>query len=140
MSTHSYIGIQNDEGTIHAIYCHYDGYLEGVGADLLRHWSDPEALQKLIDLGDISSLGWKLDEGTVAYGRDRGESDCGARGFSDLEELRFEAMEYSYVLTPAGWVYSNNGERFRPFPAAFVAKYAPQPEQLSLPFPTAEQH
>ncbi|NBW06397.1 MAG: hypothetical protein EBR82_00035 [Caulobacteraceae bacterium] len=140
MSTHSYIGIQNDEGSIHAIYCHYDGYLEGVGADLLQHWSDPEKLGRLIDLGDLSGLGDDLDT-TQAYERDFGESNAGCRGFSDLEELRFEAMgAYSYVLTPSGWIYSNNGERFRPFPAAFVAKYAPQPEQLSLPFPAAEQH
>ena len=48
-------------------------------------------------------------------------------------------MEYSYVLTPSGWVYSNNGERFRPFPAAFVAEHAPQPVQLELSFPTSEQ-
>ncbi|NBT36360.1 MAG: hypothetical protein EBT03_12645 [Betaproteobacteria bacterium] len=138
MSTHSYIGIQNDEGTIHAIYCHSDGYLDWVGRKLLQHWSDPETLQKLIDLGDLSALGDDLAT-TQAYGRDFGESNVGCRGFSDLEELRFEAMEYSYVLTPAGWIYSNNGERFRPFPAEFLSKHAPRPVQLELSFPTSEQ-
>ena len=137
MSTHSYIGIQNDEGTIHAIYCHFDGYLDWVGRKLLQHWSDPETLQKLIDLGDLSALGDDLAT-TQAYGRDFGESNTGCRGFSDLEELRFEAMEYSYVLTPSGWVYSNNGERFRPSPTEFLAKYTPC-AYCGRSFPTSEQ-
>jgi len=96
-----------------------------------------ETVRDLIDLGDLSALGDDLAT-TQAYGRDFGESNTGCRGFSDLEELRFEAMEYSYVLTPSGWVYSNNGERFRPFPTEFLAKYTPC-AYCGRSFPTSEQ-
>lgn len=84
MSTRSAIIMK--QGDIYVgIYCHYDGYPEGVGKVLLEHYSDPEKVARLIALGSISSLGERVEplgehsfdapeEGTtVAYHRDRGE-------------------------------------------------------------------
>ena len=34
MSTRSSIAVQNPDGTVAAVYCHFDGYLEGVGFEL----------------------------------------------------------------------------------------------------------
>lgn len=53
------------------IYCHFDGYIEGVGHTLLKHYSDPDKVAALIALGDISSLGRDISE-TRAYHRDAG--------------------------------------------------------------------
>ena len=39
MSTRSFIGIQNLDGTVTGIYCHHDGYLAGVGATLKAHYT-----------------------------------------------------------------------------------------------------
>ena len=38
MSTRCRIGIENKNGTITSIYCHHDGYLEGVGEILVNHY------------------------------------------------------------------------------------------------------
>ena len=57
MSTRARIGIQNKNGTITSIYCHHDGYLEGVGEILVNHYKAEEKSRKLMELGDMSSLG-----------------------------------------------------------------------------------
>lgn len=62
MSTRSRIGMQNTDGTISSIYCHFDGYLEGVGETLIEHWNDLNDIIELIANGDISSLGEDLDD------------------------------------------------------------------------------
>ena len=58
MSTSSWIGFRNKDKTIRFIYCHHDGYIKnGVGETLVKHYSDPETINKLLDLGDLSALG-----------------------------------------------------------------------------------
>ena len=41
---------------IMATYCHYDGYLNGVGNKLLAYYSDPQSAYDLSKVGYISSL------------------------------------------------------------------------------------
>jgi hypothetical protein len=103
MATRSRIAIENQDGTVDSIYCHFDGYLSGVGKTLFNHY-DQEKLEKLLELGDISSLGESTID-TVAYCRDRGE-DLKFQSFNDVEEL-FEdgfgsGVEYVYCLTKHG--------------------------------------
>ena len=103
MATRSRIAIENQDGTVDSIYCHFDGYLEGVGKTLFNHY-DQEKLEKLLELGDISSLGESTID-TVAYCRDRGE-DLKFQSFKNIEEL-FEdgfgsGVEYVYCLTKHG--------------------------------------
>lgn len=57
MSTRCLIGIEYDDKTIRYIYCHCDGYIEGVGKTLKKHYTDIDTIHKLLDLGNISSLG-----------------------------------------------------------------------------------
>ena len=65
MSTRSYIAITKqsrpEEGMYEWIYCHNDGYIQGVGQRLIDMYKTPKDVQELIDLGDISSLGTKYD-------------------------------------------------------------------------------
>ena len=130
MATRSRIGIELMDGSIKSIYCHWDGYPEGVGKVLKENYTDAEKVKKLIDLGDISSLGkeyneemskkdWtrfdkngklspeeekKLRDLTVAY-KDRGE-DCPARIDKDVIEFQNKVgncgEEYTYLFTK-GW-------------------------------------
>jgi len=37
MATRSNIAIENQDGTVSAIYCHFDGYIDGVGEILYEH-------------------------------------------------------------------------------------------------------
>jgi len=114
MSTNSRIGIENEDGSIRSVYCHWDGYIAGVGYTLLLNYSDRKVLGDLIDLGNISSLGKNLypkgdhtfespeDDVTVFYGRDRNESDQSAE-ISPTMERFVESIgdcgeEFAYVL------------------------------------------
>jgi hypothetical protein len=111
-------------GMIRHIYCHSDGYPEGVGATLLQHYNTWEKVKELIDGGDISVLGdetgkqhsydkwWHNEEqGTPAqnwtlfYKRDRGEKDADAQ-VSRHEESYADKAEnldavYAYLFDPA---------------------------------------
>lgn len=57
MATRSNIGILNEDGTITAIYCHWDGYPEGVGLTLVNHYQDEDKVRELLSLGSLSILG-----------------------------------------------------------------------------------
>ena len=124
MATRSTIALEFADGTVQQVYCHWDGYLDNNGKILRDHYTDPFKLQRLIDLGDISSLGAEIGDKhsfdipfkygtpeyeaeqearrniTTFYGRDRGESGCGARKFKDFQEYTREAQfeEYDYIL------------------------------------------
>lgn len=113
MSTRSFIGTYNDDDTLTGIYCHFDGYPEGVGRTLLDHWTDPDKVTALMALGNLSTLGAELgmahefDDRThpdwcLAYGRDRGEKGQEAKTFADRNDFIKYAheswAEYVYIL------------------------------------------
>lgn len=57
MSTHAYIGFENPDATVSFIYCHFDGYISGVGKELLTNYNTPEDALALVESGDQSSVG-----------------------------------------------------------------------------------
>ncbi len=57
MSTRSRIGIRNKDNTITSIYCHWDGYPSWNGKMLLTNYTKREDVEKLIKLGNLSTLG-----------------------------------------------------------------------------------
>ena len=89
MSTRSGVGLLMPDGTIKAIYVHWDGYITDIGAGetLSAHYKDRTKVEKLIALGFLSSLGAEVDPDpafphnwkhpqknvTVAYHRDRND-------------------------------------------------------------------
>tara|TARA_R110002167_G_scaffold30937_3_gene102082 strand:+ start:1194 stop:1640 length:447 start_codon:yes stop_codon:yes gene_type:complete len=113
MSTRSRIGIVNSDKTVSSIYCHFDGYPEGVGQTLLDHFTTKHQVQKLINLGDISFLRRSTEcpfghsfsrpalDCTVAYGRDRGETGIDAITMDSLQDF-FESNfeEFGYIFDP----------------------------------------
>jgi len=111
MTTRSRIAIENQDGTVTSIYCHWDGYLSGVGKTLFEHY-DREKTEKLMELGDISALD-ESTESTIAYHRDRNE-DLNFTTFPNVEDL-FEngfgsVIEYVYCLTKDGiWLVNKLG-------------------------------
>ena len=122
MGTRSTIALEYADGTVHQVYCHWDGYLAYNGQMLLKHYSNPFILRDLIDLGDVSSLkptigtkhafshfGTEMKQEdydalygnmTTFYGRDRGEDGTSARKFVDYENYVrcHQYEEYDYIL------------------------------------------
>lgn len=124
MSTRSWIAKQIGEDEYQIIYCHFDGYLTNNGAILLDHYNTPEKVDELLALGDISSLGAKLnpdpektyesilsklnDGVTVAYARDYGEKISSPRIYSMDDLVHGLSDEYLYVFTLQNeWKYSH---------------------------------
>lgn len=62
MSTRSRIGLVLPDGKVKSVYCHSDGYPEGVGAVLKKCYNARTDIEKLLDGGDISVLGEHYNE------------------------------------------------------------------------------
>lgn len=123
MATRSRIAIENENGTVSSVYSHWDGYPSNNGRILMEHYKERDKLQKLIDLGSLSSLDQEVEipEGvqhsfespskgiTVFYGRDRGEDNVEAKEHADRNAfLRSDVEEYGYLLTLEGvWLMIN---------------------------------
>jgi hypothetical protein len=109
MATRSTIALEFADATVSQIYCHWDGYLKGVGAILQEHYANPFKVRELIDLGYISSLKETVTE-TDAGG---GET---AHRYMNVDEYFAECQqeEYDYLLTErTGWLvrcYATDGK------------------------------
>ena len=120
MATRSRIGIENPDGTVSSVYCHWDGYPSNNGRILCEHYTDREKVQKLIELGSLSLLDERvapeanephtfdkpINGVTVAYHRDRGEDyDEPRLDESIAKYAKSDIEEYGYVFTKKGeWV------------------------------------
>jgi hypothetical protein len=127
MSTSSSISVKHPDGTFHSVYCHNDGYTDGVGKMLVENYNTFELASELVALGDISSLGASIEkpEGhsfdsradgyTVFYGRDRGEDGVDAEVFDSYDEVDYfySSPEYSYLFTDGNWVVYRPGHEPR---------------------------
>jgi len=136
MATRSRIGMEftDEQGTrlVKSIYCHWDGYPEGVGQKLQNFFLEREKVEALVALGDISFLEKEIvakgnhsfdlpEKGvTVAYHRDRGEDyrapriDAGVSAF-----FRSDFEQYGYVFSEEGeWLIGGVEEVPLPLPYA----------------------
>jgi hypothetical protein len=116
MSTNGTIAVQHYDGKVSVVYSHWDNYLEYNGKLLQEYYNSIESAEALIMLGNISSLGKRLDpinkhgfefpedDTTVAYHRDRGE-DLEIDVYESLDEYFacFDdfSQEYNYLWTEA---------------------------------------
>ena len=82
------------------IYCHWDGYPEGVGAKLLQSYNTYETILNLVLLGDCSSIvndvisyhNWRNEDHNirVEYGHPKGNT----------------GIDYTYYFDNGKWSYS----------------------------------
>jgi len=112
MATRSRIAIENQDGSVTSIYCHWDGHIETNGVILNNNYNTKDKVEALIALGGLSELHVTTDK-TIAYHRDRDE-DFSQTPFNDVEEL-FEdgfrsGVEYIYCFTKDGfWLVNELG-------------------------------
>ncbi len=111
MSTRSLICKETPNHEYIGIYCHNDGYLNGVGKYLVKNYSTRVKVDALLALGDISTLRAEVAPPPgvehsydhpafnvcVAYHRDRGEEMSHARIFT-LANYAESWCEYMYVF------------------------------------------
>ncbi len=122
MATRSRIAIENQDGTVLSIYCHWDGYPSHHGPILLENYTTREKVESLIELGSISSLApeTEISEGVthhfenptegivVAYHRDRKEPIAIKAHGSVNDFVKSDVEEYGYIFTAAGeWLFAN---------------------------------
>ena len=126
MATRSNIVIKRKNGKVNSIYCHWDGYLSHNGKILLENYQDIDKINKLIELGDISSLAENVEPTTdkhsfdnpeknvvIAYKRDRGEENVEPRSYNNLEDYLNNVdklfIEYIYLYDEekSKWFYTD---------------------------------
>ena len=97
MGTRTAVFMEQPNGTFKGVYVHYDGYLEGVGQNLLDNYQDREKVQRLIDIAKpIASLGTDLNLVSDSFkrledGETRISQDTTEQFFAtSLEEIRHE--------------------------------------------------
>jgi hypothetical protein len=112
MATRNRIAIENQDGSVTSVYCHWDGHIKTNGVILNNNYATTDKVEELIALGDLSSLDKTLEK-TISYHRNNGE-DFNQTPFSDVEEL-FEdgfrsGVEYIYCFTKDGiWLVNGYG-------------------------------
>jgi len=112
MSTRSRIGIQNENGSVTSIYCHYDGYPEGVGKELVENYNSPDKINNLLSKGDMSSIH------SNEHYKDRGETNVDARNSANEQEYLTDTDncwgEYAYLFRNGEWevcpIYGNRNQ------------------------------
>jgi hypothetical protein len=117
MSTKAIIAKKTKEG-YKAIYVHWDGYPEHTGKILKQYYKNPQKVDELIKLGNLSFLGKEIGskqdfnnpnyDYVLAYGRDRGEKNTKAKHLKDLKELlnftSESCAEYYYIYQNGDWL------------------------------------
>ena len=99
MSTRSSITVSCLDGWYRSVYCHFDGYLDGVGKKLLENYNSQQLAEKLVELGDMSTLGTTVED-TVYYSRDKGEDICITKSRHFIRELQ----DYNYYWNGQKWM------------------------------------
>jgi len=105
MSTNCSVAIQNEDGSVTGIYAHWDGYLDGIGAELLQKFNTVDTVKELIMLGDCSTI----VDNVEAYHRDKGEAwESVAPTVHEDYSSFVGAMgqEYNYLFDNGVWMVS----------------------------------
>ncbi len=113
MGTHSRIGILNANGTVLAVYCHYDGGLSLNGKILLEHYHSEEKIRDLFKQGNLiylrQNIGGKHNhirtcnpEWCCFYIRDEEEDreENLFQLYSCVHDLLIERTEFTYIFNP----------------------------------------
>ena len=86
-------------GVPHTTYCHWDGYVEGVGMTLLEHFSEEEKIANLVSVGECSSI-----YGSVDPYISRGEAFTAPRTDDPSKFAPFSDCDYIYRWSSdCGW-------------------------------------
>jgi hypothetical protein len=116
MGTPSMIGIVNEDGSVTATYCHYDGYLEGNGRTLVNVYNSPHRALAVATAGYLSGLSENLNESIetsvhknekpVVYDSVKVYMKCG---------YNHASADYLYLFDGEAWFYATRTKADRRF-------------------------
>ena len=115
MSTNSTIAVQNLDGTVTAVYCHWDGYLSHNGRILIDHYNSLEMAERLVDKGNISQLGDTIDTTKFFQEHETVYADLDEYlSTGSFQECNYLWTEYDDELgnRVEGWLYSEYDKGF----------------------------
>ena len=111
------IGMKMPDGSIKAVRLNSDGYPGHTGAILAGWYKSEDRVKALLDLGELSCLGERLDSEdpnrgdlTIAYGRDAGEEAMfPAQTFASVDEYYHNgesrmSADYLYLYEDGRWL------------------------------------
>jgi hypothetical protein len=107
MATRSTISILKKDGSLRSVYCHWDGYLEGVGETLIINYKTPQQVNELIENGDISSLGLTINESEFYHKKDS--------RIAYLEYKSLDEQGYFHSLQDYNYIYKEQEQRWEYF-------------------------
>ena len=112
MSTKAAIGIENNDGSILGIYCDYDGYLEGVGQILNKHYQNETTVRNLIELGNIKFLGDNI-WATEYFIREHNEMNNEPQLLTNVEDFEryFYQVPYYYIWSENKWICRQSADK-----------------------------
>lgn len=84
------------------IYCHWDGYTDGVGAELFEHYNDYEKVLELISGGSASAINGNKADYYMAWDRDETWSLNRPKQF-DKPQVCGGCTEYAYIFKDKKW-------------------------------------
>lgn len=110
MATRSTIAIEKLDGSVHQIYCHWDGYIEWNGAILNQYYNTRELVEKLIAGGGISSLRPSISDTPVSFNDKSGKYTIYYSYRGEITEIRHfknikdyeenhQYEEFEYIFT-----------------------------------------
>lgn len=113
MGTHAMIGIYNSaDGSVDASYCHYDGYLEGLGQVLVEHYNTQYDAEIVARGGYLSSL-----SRDYAESRQKSVHSDVAVPYESVEQFMkngydYCGAEYIYLFDGTAWFFATPGGMF----------------------------
>ena len=119
MATRSRIGVELEGGKVISVYCHHDGYISGVGTDIMKKFpngTDSSEVEEYIKEGDRSSV-------DLSYKEWRDEKCPPKRRASVPLFFDGDIEEYGYLYTAEGeWLVKKSGSQVErdPVPLAYV--------------------
>jgi hypothetical protein len=119
MATRSRIAVELEKGRVISVYCHNDGYVEGVGQRLMAKFpngTDSSLIESYINEGDRSTV-------DLSYKEWRDE-DCPPNHDASVSNFfNGDIEEYGYLYTAEGeWLVKKAASRYEsdPVPLAYV--------------------
>lgn len=106
MATRSNIIAKLEDGKYYGIYCHYDGYPEGVGKKLLENYNNLPAIRKLIALGDIRCLEAELEN--CEQLEPAGFEPSSGMSYENVDFMfchDFHYEDYTYIFEDGNWTF-----------------------------------